>query len=144
MTQPTLRRPLSAWRFLVDAIGALTAPRADVAACDRRVVEVAADSAIGRAVILLVGGCRRVVEGSALWQRSVGAARTFGALPLAERVRAAAVCASVAAATTLALRPFTTEHDPLTWVVPSAVAGAALVAWVLSDGIARAITHYRA
>jgi hypothetical protein len=144
MTVPTLRRPLSAWRFLLDALRALTHPRADIAECDRRVTALAADSALGRAGIAAVADFRRIAAGSTCWRALRDVLRRQQSRPLAERVRAAAAIAGGAAATTLALRPFTTERDPLTWVLPAVVAVVAALTWVLADAIARAIGDRRA
>ena len=144
MTIPTLRRPLSAWRFVIDALRALTEPHADVADCDRRVTALAADSAIGRVALVAVDTWRRLVAGSATWRASVDAVHTMRARPMADRVRAVAIVAAAGAATVLVLRPLTTERDPLTWALPAAVGSVAALTWALADAVARAIEQYRA
>jgi hypothetical protein len=142
MTIPTLRHPASAWRFILDALRALTQPRVDVAECDRRVAALAADSAFGRAALASNRTWRRVLAGSAGWRAWANGIHALRVRPLADRIRAIAIVAVAAAATVLLLRPLTTEPDPLTWMVPIAVAAAAAVAWALADAIARAIEHY--
>jgi hypothetical protein len=61
----------------------------------------------------------------------------------ADRIRAGAVVAAVGVATTLLLRPLSTEHDSYTWVLPAAVGAVALAALALADALARAIRSFR-
>jgi hypothetical protein len=142
MTQPSLRRPLATWSFLVGLVRAMTQPPADIARCDERVETLAADCRIGRALSAFADACRRACTSSAV---VAACRRTVWPLvpePLSERVRAAGCVAAVAAVTTLVLRPAGNERDPLTWIVPSVVAAIAVVCVVASASIARSIDSY--
>jgi hypothetical protein len=142
MIVPSVRRPFAAWGFVVDLVRAVTQPRADVAQCDARVEAIAADSAIVGGLSGLVNLFRRAADDSA----AVAAARRVIELmmsePLADRVRAVGVMAGIAAMTTLALRGAATEREPLTYVIPAAVAILAAICVVASRAIARAIAGY--
>jgi hypothetical protein len=143
MSMPGLRRPAATWTFLVDVVRAATQPRADVAWCDERVGALAANSAIARALSDAADVCGRAFDASAViaaYRRSV--------LPLmprsiVDRVRAAGTVSAIAAATTLVLRSTTTEHDPLTWVLPAVIGAVAVIAVAAAAPIARAIANYR-
>ncbi len=141
MTVPGLRRPIAAWSFLVDLVRAITEPPADVTQCDEGVRAVVAESAIARALSAAAGAWDRAYSSSALvaaYRRKV--------LPLvpaqmADRVRAVGCVTAMAAATTLILRTFSTERDPLTWALPAAVGIVALIAVLGAESIANAIAN---
>jgi hypothetical protein len=142
MTLPSLRRPIATWSFLVDLVGAVTQPPADIARCDERVETLAADSRIGHALSASVDACRRAYASSAV---VAACRRTVWPLvpgPLTERVRAVGCVAAVAAATTLMLRPAGSEMSPFAWVLPAGVAVIAVVCVVAAEAIARAIASY--
>ena len=142
MISTYLRWPLDAWRAVVGLVAAVTQPRANVAACDARVEALAADSRIGRALMASADACHRAAADSAFlrsWRRTT---RALVPASLAERVRAVACIAGVAAATTLTLRIAGTGTEPLTWMLPAAVALMAVVCSVAAQPIARAISHY--
>ena len=72
MTIPTLRRPGSARAFVLEAIGALTAPRADVQECDARVSALLAGSRIAGWFSAVGGAGARAADSSAAvgaWRR---------------------------------------------------------------------------
>ena len=142
MTLPSLRQPIATWSFLVGLVRAVTQPPANVAECDERVEALAADSAIVRALSAGVDACRRACESSlvvSLWRRTV-----WPHVPSrwSERVRALGCVAAVAAVTALILRLAGSERDPLTWILPAAVAAIAVLCIVAAEGIARAIGSY--
>jgi hypothetical protein len=142
MREPRLRRPLDAWRYLVDRLSAIAQPNADVAACDARVEALAADSLIGRALSACMDACSRAASDSVVvvaWRRTL---LPLVPNPLAERVRAAGCITAVAAATTLVLRIAGTGTEPLTWILPAAVGPVALACSVWAQPIARAIARY--
>jgi hypothetical protein len=142
MISTNWRGPLDAWRAVVGLAAAMTQPRADVAACDARVEVLAADSRIVRASKACADACSRAAADSAALEAWRRASRTFVPASLAERVRAVACIAGVAAATTLTLRIAGTGVEPLTWMLPAAVALIAAVCSVAARPIARAISHY--
>jgi hypothetical protein len=142
MNRPSLGRPLDAWGFLVTLLRAVTQPPADIAGCDARVEALAADSRIVRALSASADACGRAASNSAV---VAGWHRTLWPLvpgPLADRIRAVGVVAAVAAATTLVLRIAGTGSEPLTWMLPAAVAAIALGCVAGSQSIARAIASY--
>ena len=142
-SRPFVTRPGATWSALFSAIRALTSPPADAEACDRRVSAIASGSAIGRA-------CARA--GSA-WRVAAADSQAVAAIrrclePLLNgshtvRIRASAVVAAFGAATTLLLRPLSTEQDPYTWVLPAAVGAGALAAFALAGALARALRSFR-
>jgi hypothetical protein len=144
MIWTSLSGPLEAWRAVVGLVAAVTQPRADVAACDARVKALAADSRLVRALGACADTCNRAAADStalAAWRR---ATRTLVPASLADRVRAVACIAGVAAATTLTLRIAGTGNEPLTWMLPAVVALMAVVGGAAAQPIARAISHYDA
>jgi hypothetical protein len=143
MTSPTLRRPLSAWQFIVDLVRAVTEPPADIAACDRRVEEIAADSAIAHAFSSAAAAWRRAADDSAVVAVYRRRLRAWLPREVADRTRAAGWIAASASVTALVLRLLSTERDPLTWALPSAVLVVALLTVAGADAIARALVHGR-
>jgi len=144
MTVPTLVRPLTAWRFLVEALRRLTEPRADVDECDRRVEALAAGSGLGRILASAVAVGHAAARDSRVARAWRVATASVSRCSTAERVRGAGCCITIAPVTVLVLRLATTERDPLTWVVPAAVAVVGALMWVGAGAIARAIRHYHA
>jgi hypothetical protein len=140
MIAPGFRRPVEAWRALVGLVAAVTQPRADIALCDARMEALAADSRIARALSASVEAMRRAASTSAVvaaWRRTP---LLSGAL--AERIRAVGCVATVAAATNLVLRIAGTGTEPLTWIVPGAVATIGLLLITTAQPLARAIAGY--
>jgi hypothetical protein len=144
MTIPTLRRPSSAWRFVIEAINAVTERCADVADCDARVEALVADSAVGRFFALIATAWRDASRSSVAVDACRRAIPSLAPAGLADRLRAIGAVGAVAAATTLALQRLATEHDPLAWVLPAAIGFVAGLVFAGADRIARAIVHYRA
>ena len=142
-SRPYVTRPGATWSALFSAIRALTSPPADAESCDRQVSAIASGSAIGRA-------CGKAASA---WRVASADSQAVAAIrrclePLlagshADRIRAGAVVAAVGAATTLLLRPLSTEQDPYTWVLPAVVGAVALAAFALADALARAIRSFR-
>ncbi len=142
MTIPTLRRPGSAWAFVCEAIGALTAPRADVRQCDARVSALLRESRIAGWFSAAGRAGARAAETSAamtVWRRL---RQSVSQQPFSERVRGVACTVAVAMATALALRPLSSERDPLTWTLPLFVAVGAVIVAALAKPAARAIANY--
>jgi hypothetical protein len=140
MIAPHLRRPLDAWRSLVGLVAAVTQPPADIPGCDARVEALAADSRIAHALSASANAFSRAASSSAIlaaWRRT-----PLLPGPLAERIRAVGVVAAVAAATALVLRVAGTGSEPLTWILPAAVAAIALACVAGAPAIARAIASY--
>jgi hypothetical protein len=142
MILPSLRRPIATWSFLVGLVRAVTQPPADIVGCDERVEAIAADSRIVRALSGTADACRRAYASSAVVTACRRTVRPLVPGPLADRVRAVACVAAVAAVTTLMLRTAGTELEPFTWVLPAAVAVIAVACLVAAEAIAEAIAGY--
>ena len=141
MTSPSLRRPIAAWSFLVDLVRAVTEPPANVTRCDERVSAAVADSAIARALSMTADAWHRAASSSAVVAAYRRKVLPLAPARLADRVRAVGCVTATAAATTLILRTFSTERDPLTWALPAAVGIVALVTVLGAESIASAIAN---
>ncbi len=143
MTVPTVRQPLSAWRFVVDATAALTQPPADAAECDRRVASLASGSRVLQMLHLPVDWVRRAAADSVVVACERRVSASLVPVRPADRVRAAATIVLVAMVTTLVLRQAATDREPLAWMLPAAVGVVAAFSLAAADAIARAIANYR-
>lgn len=142
MTQPSLRRPIATWSFLVGLVRGLTQPPADIAGCDARVETLAAGSGVVNALSAGLDACRRAYASSVVVSACQRAVLTLVPAPRPDRVRAVSSVAAVAAVTALILRLAGSERDPLTWILPAVVAAIAVLCFVAAEAVARAIGSY--
>ena len=127
------------WRFAIRALTALTSPRADIAACDRAVEELARDSVIGGAVHHASLVIRRAWEASRF--RAVASSFVAPLVPESSAAtwRVAGWMTAVAGATALVLNRLSpVPIGPLNWVVPAALVAAGLLLMAAAAPLARA------
>ena len=132
------------WDFAVRAFTALTAPRADIDACDRAVERLARDSRAGGAVHHASVVIRRAWASSSF--RAAACALVAQLTPSSSAVawRVAGWMVSVIGATVLGLNALAPiPLGPLTWVVPSALVAAGMFVMASAGPLSRAAADRR-
>jgi len=127
------------WVFARRALEALSAPRADTAACDRAVEQLTRDSWLGSAADRSGATIGRAWRHSRLNQAASWLSGQLMPLPPAAVIRVAGWTIAVAGGTVLLLnatKPM--PVGPLSWVVPAALAGAGLLLMAVAGPIALA------
>ena len=124
------------WRFARLALEALTGPKADVAACDRAMEQLARESRLGAA--LHRGSW--IVRSAWRDSRARTASASIGSQLASVRVRGWIV--TVAGATALGLNAVKpVPNGPLSSAVPVLVAAAGALMMLFAGPLARAIAH---
>jgi hypothetical protein len=124
------------WRFTGAMLAALTAPHADVAACDRAMEQLARASRLGSALHRASWIIRAAWSGSLA--RSASAALGGLLSPLRVRGWIAAVAGATALGLT-AIKPV--PAGPLSWVAPSLLVVAGVLTMLMAGPLARAIAN---
>ena len=132
------------WHFAVRALTALTAPRADIDACDRAVERLARESVTGAAVHSTSLTIRRAWMASHVRAWASSLITTLAPAPPAAAWRVAGWMVSVVGATALGLNRFASiPIDALNWVVPAALVAAGLLLMAVAAPLARAAADRR-
>jgi len=132
------------WDFAVRAFTALTAPRADVDACDRAVERLARESRTGAAVHYVSVVIQRSWASSLV--RGAASSLVTQLMPSSSAWawRVAGWMAAVTGATALGLNALAPiPAGPLTWVMPTALVGGGLFAMAAAGPLSRAAADRR-
>jgi len=133
------------WDFAVRASSALTAPRADIDACDRAVERLARDSLAGAAVHGVSLVVRRAWASSSFRAAAFALAARLTPISTAAAWRVSGWMVAVTGATALGLNTLApVPAGPLTWVIPVLAISAGLLATLLAAPLARAAGDRRA